>query len=182
MTRLLAVLAIALATPTASAQDSHNHSAAAARHGSAIPAEPGQGAFGAIAEIAALLNADPHTDWTRVDIAALRAHLMDMQDLVENTVFSTLDQEGGVRFSIKTTGEGGEAALRMVPAHAPVLRQETGWQSVAERADGTLTWTVTSSNETDIAKIRALGFYGLMATGGHHPEHHLAIARGEGVH
>lgn len=70
--------------------------------------------------------------------------------------------------------------MRMVPAHAPVLAAETGWNSVA-RDDGTeLVWRVTSTS--DEVKIRALSFFGLMATGNHHREHHLALARGQAPH
>ncbi len=42
------------------------------------PKEPGQGAFATIAEIVALLTSDPKTDWSKVDIAGLREHLIDM--------------------------------------------------------------------------------------------------------
>lgn len=43
---------------------------------SGTPAEPGQGTFAAIAEIVALLQSDPTTDWATVDIEALRQHLI----------------------------------------------------------------------------------------------------------
>src|SRR5437764_5713379 len=36
---------------------------------------PGQAAFGAIQEVVELLEADPTTDWAKVNIAALREHL-----------------------------------------------------------------------------------------------------------
>ena len=41
------------------------------------PAEPGQGAFAAMQEIVAILEADPTTDWSKVDLPALRQHLAD---------------------------------------------------------------------------------------------------------
>ena len=44
----------------------------------ARPTEAGQGAFAAIQEIVAILEADPDTDWSKVDIDALRQHLVDM--------------------------------------------------------------------------------------------------------
>jgi hypothetical protein len=45
------------------------------------PKEAGQSAFAATAEIVALLSNDPQTDWSKVNIAALRQHLVDMNAL-----------------------------------------------------------------------------------------------------
>ena len=47
-----------------------------------VPASPGRDAQGAIAEIAGIREADPGTDWSRVDLEALRSHLIDMNDVV----------------------------------------------------------------------------------------------------
>ena len=41
------------------------------------------------------------------------------------------------------------------------------------------TLTVTSTLPADEAKIRALGFIGVMTRGMHHQQHHLMIARGQ---
>jgi hypothetical protein len=41
--------------------------------GSERPTQPGQAAFAAIQEIVAILEADPRTDWSKVNIDALRA-------------------------------------------------------------------------------------------------------------
>ena len=41
-----------------------------------IPTEPGQGAFGALHEIVRILEADPRIDWSKVDLDALREHLI----------------------------------------------------------------------------------------------------------
>src|SRR5579884_926245 len=46
-------------------------------HASGTPSLPGQGAFGAIQEIVRSLDADPNTDWSKVDLEALRQHLID---------------------------------------------------------------------------------------------------------
>ena len=46
------------------------------------PAMPGQDAFGAIAEVVRLLDADPETDWSKVDLERLRQHLIDMNEVV----------------------------------------------------------------------------------------------------
>ncbi len=145
-----------------------------------LPTEPGQGAFAAISEIVTLLSADPHTDWDAVDIDALRDHLVDMDNLVTHTEVTAKTVEGGLEMTVSLAGVGGLAASRMVPAHGPVLAAETGWNVDLQTGDEALIWTVTSDNDT--AKIRALGFYGLMATGDHHREHHIGMAKGQMVH
>ena len=47
----------------------------------ALPTMPGQEAFGTIQEIVRMLEADPSTDWAKVNIAALREHLIDMNEV-----------------------------------------------------------------------------------------------------
>ena len=46
-----------------------------------VPTMPGQDAFGTIQEIVQMLEADPATDWSKVNIAALREHLIDMNEV-----------------------------------------------------------------------------------------------------
>ena len=48
---------------------------------STTPTMPGQDAFGAIQEIVQILDADPKTDWSKVDLEALRQHLIDMNEV-----------------------------------------------------------------------------------------------------
>lgn len=181
---LAAVLATGLAATAALAQSApvqtaHDHDAMMAQP-SGTPTEPGQGAFAAIAEIVAILTADPATDWTRVDIAALRQHLVDMDTLVTFAEVTQEDLPDGAVFRARLTGSGGAAVGRMVPAHAPVLAAETGWSSQTEMTGEEIVWTVTSPDNA--AAIRALGFFGLMAVGGHHQEHHLGMATGRMTH
>lgn len=144
------------------------------------PREPGQGAFAAIAEIVSLLSANPTTDWSTVDIGALRAHLVDMDVLVTTAQVIAEDIPGGLRMKIAIAAETGGAIERMVPAHAAILAIETGWKSTSEVSENAVSWSVTSPHAA--AQIRALGFFGLMATGAHHQEHHLAIAKGRTMH
>ncbi len=149
--------------------------------GPSVPTETGQSAFAAIAEIVTILEADPQTDWSSVDIGALAAHLADMDMLMQATV-QEAKLADGLEMRIDVTGDGGAAAGRMVPAHAPVLAGETGWMSQAEVSDGGIVWRVTAADAADVPRIQALGFFGLMATGAHHQAHHLAIARGMPLH
>ena len=46
-----------------------------------VPIMPGQEAFGTIQEIVRMLEADPATDWSKVNIGALREHLIDMDEV-----------------------------------------------------------------------------------------------------
>lgn len=167
-----------LTASTATAQNSHGQSAGP--QNMAVPLEPGQGAFAAIAEIVVILNANPDTDWSRVDIGALRQHLVDMDNLVTHAQISAEVIPNGAVFSAKLTGPERGAVQRMVPAHVPVLATETGWNSFAKVGEDEVTWTVTSSKSTEA--ISALGFFGLMALGGHHQSHHLSVATGQMAH
>jgi len=56
------------------------------------------------------------------------------------------------------------------------------WSASAETQAEGAKLVVTSDDPEVQAKIRGLGFFRLMATGSHHQDHHLAIARGETVH
>ena len=49
--------------------------------GLSTPRMVGQDAFGAIREIVRILDADPKTDWSKVDLEALRQHLIDMNEV-----------------------------------------------------------------------------------------------------
>jgi hypothetical protein len=144
-----------------------------------LPTEAGQGAFAAIAAIAILLQADPETDWSKVNIGALREHLVDMNELTMNAVAWEEPILGGLQ--IEVTGEGRtlQAIQNMVPAHAAELAKVEGWQVEAAARDGGARLTVTSADPRQEAQIRGLGFFGLMATGAHHQTHHWAMATGQ---
>lgn len=149
---------------------------------SGAPTEPGDGSFAAIIEIVAMLSADSDTDWTRVDIDGLREHLVDMNQLVIGASVHSEPLPNGLEMRIDTSGRAGEAASRMVPAHAPFLAAETGWESEVASEGDEIVWTVTTADAGAVARIQALGFFGLMATGDHHRMHHMAMARGEAAH
>lgn len=179
-------------TAAAAAQEPHSHPAgAAAAHGAMhraagaagapadpSPSAPGQAAFGALAEIVRLLEADPATDWSRVSIVRLREHLRDMDDVVLRAEVVERPVDGGVEIEVTGSGRTLEAIGRMVPAHAAMLRAERPWTiAVEERPQGFLL-TVTAADPAEAVKLRGLGFFGLLASGDHHRPHHLAMARG----
>ena len=175
MKHLLAI-ALALAPPTgAIAQHAH---VTGSDHASTSVTEPGQGAFASIAEITDVLRADPKTDWPRVNIAALRVHLVDMSLLTLSAKVLAKETPRGASFDVTGDDRTAQAIKAMVPAHAPFLEAETGWEVTVDLTDNGAMMQVLG----DAQQIRALGFSGLMAIGGHHQSHHLAIARGGSAH
>jgi hypothetical protein len=184
----LAGIAFVSAATYAAAQmtPGHHNGMAAMGSGAMIgppgqPTSPGQDAFGAIQEIVRILDADPNTDWSKVDIAALREHLIDMNEV-------TLHAAAGERFladgvDISVTGEGRtlEAIKRMIPAHVHELNQ-IGLTAKAEELPNGVRLVVTAPDAQQVAKLKALGFMGIMTLGSHHQPHHLMIAKGELVH
>lgn len=149
------------------------------RHGaSAYPTMPGQDAFGTIQEIVQILEADPATDWSKVNIGALREHLIDMNEVALRAVANTRPLDNGVAIAISGEGRTLAAIKRMVPAHARELSQIGLIAKTEDRVDG-IELAVTTGDPKQVAKLKALGFIGIMVLGGHHQPHHLMIAKGE---
>jgi hypothetical protein len=147
----------------------------------AVPTMPGQDAFGTIQEIVQILEADPATDWSKVNIAALREHLIDMNEVTLHAAAKV--RVTGNSLAIDITGEGRTLAAikRMVPAHVHEL-QSIGWNARTEDLPNGVTITVTAVDGRQLVKLRALGFMGIMVQGGHHQPHHLMMAKGEFQH
>ncbi|QYX58050.1 hypothetical protein K1T73_06675 [Roseovarius sp. SCSIO 43702] len=142
--------------------------------------EGGQSAFAAIQEIVAQLMADPTTDWSRVDIEALRQHLIDMDNVTLRARVSVEEIEGGARFEAISEDAGVTSSIRaMVTAHVATMDGVEGWTMRAEDIPGGAALTVTGE---DPNRIRALGFIGMMTVGMHHQTHHLALATGQNPH
>lgn len=149
--------------------------------GASVPTQPGQGAFAAIQEIVQILEADPHTDWSKVDIERLRQHLIDMDNVTLASTVKSEPIDGGIRFVV--TGKDGvvDSIRRMTAAHAATMDGRGNWHFSATEIDGGATLDVRVPPE-DLSKLKALGFIGVMTRGMHHQEHHLMIARGEHPH
>jgi hypothetical protein len=143
-----------------------------------VPTMPGQDAFGAIQEVVQMLESDPATDWSKVNIAALREHLIDMNEVTLHAATAERMLNNGIEITV--TGEGGTLAAikRMVPAHVRELAN-IGWNAKAEELPNGVKLTVTASETQPLAKLKALGFVGMMVEGGHHQPHHLMMAKGE---
>jgi hypothetical protein len=144
--------------------------------------EPGQGAFAVLAEAVVVLEADPDTDWSRVDLAGLRGHLVDMDRLVSDTVVTETELPDGLVALATGDSETIAALRRMVPAHAAQLAQDDRWTVAATETENGMELRVTSDAPDTSARIKGLGFFGLMASQDHHREHHLMMARGEDAH
>jgi hypothetical protein len=147
----------------------------------AQPTSSGQDAFGAIQEIVRILDADPNTDWSKVDIDALREHLIDMNEVTLRAAADERALADGVDIAITGEGRTLEAIKRMVPAHAHELNL-IGWTAKTEELANGVRLIVTTPDATQVAKLKALGFMGIMVLGSHHQAHHLLIAKGQMVH
>ena len=100
----------------ASGHDAGGH---AGMHGaSTTPTLPGQDAFGAIQEIVRMLDADPKTDWSKVDLEALRQHLIDMNEVTLKAEAAPKQIDGGLEIAVTGSGRTLVAIQRMIPAWA----------------------------------------------------------------
>jgi hypothetical protein len=143
------------------------------------PVRPGQEAFGTIQEIVRILEADPATDWSKVNISALREHLIDMDEVTMRAAAAERALDNGVEITVTGEGRTLEAIKRMVPAHARELSQ-LGWNAKTEEVSNGV--KLTSTDARQVTKLRALGFMGIMVQGSHHQQHHLMMAKNEFVH
>lgn len=192
-------LMLALSPETAAGQHDHPADGAPHQHAAEEPASPGDGgvtttplrepgnaAFAAIQEVLAVLRARDDTDWSRVDLEALRQHLVDMRRFTQEAV--VLEQEtieGGLRVVVRGTSPAAGSSIRSAAsAHGPMLESERGWgvdvrpADPGEYGEGATVLEVTAGSPEDVEEIRGLGYIGLMATGAHHREHHWRIATG----
>lgn len=150
--------------------------------GMPLPGEAGQSAFAAIAEIVAMLEADPQTDWSKVNISALREHLVDMNNLMLGARATRTDGDGSISFAVEGEGAVLRAIQTMVPAHSRELDKAALWTVTADTTPTGAVMTLSSGSAAELEKAKALGFFGLMALGAHHQPHHLAMATGRMAH
>jgi hypothetical protein len=152
--------------------------------GAAVPALSGQDAFGAIQEVVRILEADPATDWSKVNLERLRQHLIDMNEVTLRSEVKAIAVPGGLAMDVTGSGRVEEAIRGMLVPHAKELDQMKDWSARTEQIPGGLRLTVVAKNPDDartVARIRGLGFIGLLVQGAHHQPHHLAMARGDAM-
>jgi hypothetical protein len=143
--------------------------------------ESGQAAFAAIAEVVKILKADSTTDWSKVNLEALRLHLIDMDNVTLRSRVRQTPTTGGLVMNVTGTPPVAAAIQRMVGMHAMMLSGSDDMLAKAVIIPGGMRLTVTARDTADtrlVARIRGLGFIGLMTEGAHHQMHHLMVARG----
>ncbi len=144
--------------------------------------EMGQSAFAAIAEIVHILESNPNTDWSKVNIPALRNHLVNMNDLTLRARVERTVDNNSVTFIVTGQGSTLDAIKVMVPAHAKELEKMADWSASATLQTNGAKLRVQPVSENKKYKVLGLGFFGLMATGSHHQLHHLGMATGQMTH
>ena len=144
--------------------------------------QSGQGAFGAMAEVVRSLEADPATDWSKVNMEVLRQHLIDMDEVVLHSSVKATQVAGGLSMDVTGTGRTAQSIRAMLIPHTAELDAMPAWSAKAEAIPDGVRLVVVARDPADaktVARIRGLGFAGLLVQGGHHGPHHLAMAKGE---
>ncbi len=144
--------------------------------------QPGQDAFAAMAEVVRVLERDPGTDWSKVDLESLRQHLIDMNEVVLRATVAATAVPGGLTMDVTGSARTAQSIRAMVVPHAMELDRMPAWSAKTEPLGDGVRLIVVARDPSDsstVAKIRGLGFAGLLVQGGHHGPHHLAMAKGE---
>src|SRR5262245_55600128 len=100
-----ALLLLAVATPCTGQQPAASSTLA------------GQAAFATIREVVRILEADPKTDWSKVNIEVLRQHLIDMDEVTMRSVVDQRDIPGGFDADVTGSGRAIDAIRRMTKNH-----------------------------------------------------------------
>ncbi len=146
------------------------------------PMQMGQEAFGAMIEVVRTLEADPATDWSKVNMEVLRQHLIDMDEVVLHSSVKATQVPGGLSMDVTGTGRTTQSIRAMLIPHAAELDAMSAWSAKAEPIADGVRLVVVAREPADaktVSRIRGLGFAGLLVQGGHHAPHHLAMAKGE---
>ena len=160
-------------------------SKAAAQPSSRVPTASGQAAFGAISEVVQILDADPATDWAKVNLEALRQHLIDMDAVMMRSSVKQRNVAGGIEAEVTSTGVALASLQRIAENHNQMLNMMPDYRVSLVQLSSGVRLTILArdaANVKTVARIRGLGFAGMLTEGDHHAAHHLAIARGETVH
>jgi hypothetical protein len=143
-----------------------------------LPREAGQSAFAAIHEIVGMLEADPKTDWSKVNIDALRQHLIDMDNVTLHAKISYEPITNGEHIHVSGEGDVRDSIQRMVMMHVAMAGDTPDWHMQAMNAPDGVHLNVTAKTPIGLQKMKALGLIGMMAEGVHHERHHMMLATG----
>ena len=177
--RIITVFTLVMLTGASAGGQGMDHNAMMA---AAAKGPPSQAAFATIQDIVQKLKVDPKTDWSRVNLEALRQHLIDMDQVIMRSSVTQANVDGGVSLDVTGTGDVLGSIRRMVGMHAMALSMEPDWHATASEIPGGMRMVVTAKRPADanaVAMLRGLGFAGIMTEGDHHAAHHLALAKGE---
>ena len=133
-----------------------------------VPKEGGQSAFAAIQEIVVLLGANPKTDWSKVNIEALREHLIDMNNVTLEATIHTVPMDRGMTFEVSGKDDVIGSIQRMVIGHVQTMDGVDGWKLTATKSLNGALLKVTPPDSNSLVKLRALGFIGILTRGLHH--------------
>lgn len=180
---LLGAAALMLVTSQVNAESVHMHSGNMGS-GHATLTEPGQDAFGTLQEVIRKLQADPNTDWSKVNLEALRQHLIDMDNFtMQVSVVSKRNIESGVELRVRPDNARARQSLEAgLSAHPGMLKQEIGWDMTVNKSGSDYVLKIISPDKKHADQIRGLGYIGIMALGNHHQAHHWAMAKGGNPH
>jgi len=179
------LLSLGLAAQTPQHKPGMQHTPGMEHDAGPMPTQGGQAAFAAIGEIVKLLEADPNTDWSKVNLEALRQHLADMDMVTLRSRVAARQVPNGLAMDVTGDAPVAAAIKRMVVPHAAMLSEMPTWNATTAPIVGGVRLTVTAKTPGDaaiVARIRGLGFAGLLVQGDHHTEHHMMLARGARVH
>ena len=92
----------------------------------AIPRNPAKPRSGQSRRSSEICNSI-RTDWSKVDVDALRQHLIDMDEVTMRATAQKEPIENGLRIKVIGTDRTLEAIQRMVPEHARNIDGMNGW-------------------------------------------------------
>ena len=176
---LVAICVLSLSTGVHAGSSSKNHQV---QEADGLFQAGGQAAFAEIATIVQELEANPGTDWDKVNIPALRQHLIDMNNVVMQAEVTSRKLAKGNEFTVTSSDPHVVASIiAMSQGHGMMMSADRmAWQ-VDTLSNGARV-TVTAEDPTTQAKIVGLGFIGLLTLGDHHSAHHRMMASGLNPH
>lgn len=140
----------------------------------------GPPALAVLAEILARLEADPATDWRRVDLEAVRAHLRDLDRVILAAEAEPRELVGGVELRVSGSDAASEAAIqRLLPAAAERLAAARRWRLATRPIEGGLLVEIRSRDPRETERIRASGLVALLVAAASDEAYLLDLARGE---
>ena len=113
-----------------------------------------------------------------MSINRLRQHLVDLDEVMLRAQAEELVIEGGLEIRVSGTEQTLAALGRVVPQHVESMGEFRGWKMDVESVESALLLTLIGPDAGEQEIIRAMGFFGLMASGVHRPHQLLGVARG----